>query len=140
MVNFYALLLSYFPLIQIGSINLESFSIFLVLSVIAIALVVIYFISANYKKNYSFKSNELIKQISLLQKSNESLREELEANKKEINVLLLKLSEVENERNQLKKENEKLVNENKRLTDEIQNLKTNDDIIVEFFMKEKSSD
>lgn len=123
-------------------LELKSGSLFfyLVLSIIVIFLLVIYFLIRDYKRKFAYKSHALNKRINLLQDYNEILSSELKSLKIEFSDLQQKLKEAEIEKVKWLEEKEKLEEEIKRLKIQIQKLEKNDDIIIEYYTKEKPDD
>jgi peptidoglycan hydrolase CwlO-like protein len=123
-------------------LELKSGSLFyyLVISIIAIFLLVIYFLIRDYKRKFAYKSQALNKRISLLKDNNETLTSELKSLKTELADLQIKLKEAEIEKVKWLEGKEKLEEEIKRLKIQIQKLENNDDIIIEYYTKEKSDE
>lgn len=140
MMNYIHISINSFLTIYVAEIMIGSVIYYLIPLIILFIAAVIYYISGKNKKNYSYKYDVLIKRISLLKEQNETLSKELQASKKELAALQSELKEFENERNKWLEEKKKLEYDNKNLQDRIQHSKKEEDIIIEFYTKEKSND
>jgi uncharacterized protein (DUF3084 family) len=113
-------------------------NIFLIIVPVSIigALLAIYFLMDNSKKNFAFKKEALMEEIRKLKKQNETQAEE-------INALTIKLADGEKQWNAWTIDKNLLIEENESLKLQIKNsLKIEsdekEDIIIEYYLNENS--
>jgi len=108
---------------------------YLIPASIFLAIIAIYFIHDHTKKNFDFKQEKFLKEISDLQSHNEKLNEEL--------IDLTKNLEIENAKwGNSEKEKQILIQEKEQLEETIQSLRKarqdeKDDIVIEYFLNDK---
>lgn len=136
MINSSLCFILHFPVICLGYFFLEN--IFLIIVPVSIigALLAIYFLMDNSKKNFAFKKEALMEEIRKLKKQNETQAEE-------INALTIKLADGEKQWNAWTIDKNLLIEENESLKLQIKNsLKIEsdekEDIIIEYYLNENS--
>jgi len=139
-MSFIYFLTGMFPAVFLGELNPESVFMYLGLLLFVVVLVVILLIVRNFKKNFVDEINALKSKLILLKDHNETILKEQKILTNELSVLLLKVVEVENELSKCIEEKKKLEQEYQSLNDRIQNPKTNNDIIIEYYTNDKSGE
>jgi septal ring factor EnvC (AmiA/AmiB activator) len=138
MSNYTLDLFHLFPVICYG--YLMSVSLFYILIPISIfgALIAIYFLVDKSKENFAFKCEALMKKINQLDDENKNLAEEL-------TDLKTKLEVSEKQKEEWNREKQSLIQIIEELENQITKLKKSEtaekeDIIIEYYVNEKSSD
>jgi len=100
----------------------------------------IFFVTRYFKKKIVLNHDSLSGKISFLEEQNRILLKEQNALSLEITALKEQLKEVENKLNQWFTEKAELEQEIQFLKGQMQKFPKNDDIIIEYYMNEKSGD
>jgi len=135
MINSTLSLIYLFSVVFIGNVLAANLLYYLIPASIFLAIIAIYFIHDHTKKNFDFKQEKFLKEISDLQSHNEKLNEEL--------IDLTKNLEIENAKwGNSEKEKQILIQEKEQLEETIQSLRKarqdeKDDIVIEYFLNDK---
>jgi len=140
MTNHLSFLIISFTVVYIEETISGNLFLFTVLLLIVIFLATTYFIAAYYKKKFAIINDTLIERLKLIKEHNATLTKEQKAFTKELSVAQSKFIEVENELKKCIEEKKKADQEITVLKDSIQNTNKNEDIIIEYYMNEKSSE
>jgi len=135
MINSTLCLIHLFPVVCFGYFLSVNLFLYIVPIAIIVALIAIYFIMDNSKKNFAFKRNALINEIKQLKKHNENLAEELIA-------LTTKLKDGETRWSKWAEEKQFLIQQNKSLEQQIKNMRKSEsteieEIIIEYYVNDK---
>jgi hypothetical protein len=140
MINFTIFSTNLVPIVCFALFESENLILFAAILFVVIASAVIYIIAYKYKKNFAYKRDALLMKINLLKQNNETLKKEIENLSKERTILQSKLREGEKEWSNWLEEKKKLEQENIDLKNQLLNFKKNGDIIIEYYMNDKSEE
>ena len=124
----------------IGAVVIGNLIFYLLLFGFIIFPLGIFFVTRYFKKKIVLNHDSLSGKISFLEEQNRILLKEQNARSSEITALKEQLKEVENKLNQWFTEKAELEQEIQFLKDQMQKSPKNDDIIIEYYMNEKSGD
>jgi cell shape-determining protein MreC len=100
----------------------------------------IFFVTRYFKKIIVLNHDTLSGKINFLEERNRNFLKEQNAHSAELTLLKEKFAEIENKMNQWNTEKADLEKEIKLIKDQLQHSRKNDDIIIEYYMNEKSGD
>ena len=100
----------------------------------------IFFVTRYFKKKMALNQDTLIGKISFLEEQNRILLKEQNVRSSELTALKEQFAEVENKLNQWIAEKSDLEQEIQLIKDQMQNSRKNGDIIIEYYMNDKSGD
>ncbi len=99
-----------------------------------------YFIFRNLKNKTALNYDALLGKIRMLEEQNRIFLKEQKNHSAKITSLKEKLAEIDNKLNQWNTQQADLEKEIQLIKDKLQHFRKNDDIIVEYYMNEKSGD
>lgn len=138
MINYTFLLSSLLPAVCFEYVKTGNLIIFIASVTIVLALVVKYFLKAQYKENFAIQSDQLKHRIHYLE-------QEMEDQIQVASDIQSKLEGVEKLRSELEQEKKILIQEKKDLNEQILKYKENGrtekkDIVIEYYLNKKSTD
>jgi hypothetical protein len=129
-----------FPAFYTGEIIIGNLIFYLLLFGYLIFPLGIFFVARYFKKEMILHQSNFSEKINLLEEQNRILLKEQNNHFVKLNSLKEKLAEIENKLNQWDAEKADLEKEIKLIKDQLQHPRKNDDIIIEYYMNEKSGD
>lgn len=126
-----------FPAFYNGDIIIGNLTFYLLLFGFLIFPLGIFFVARYFKKEMAINQNTLSGKINLLEEKTRIFLKEQNSHSVALNSLKEKLAEIENKLNRWDAEKAELEKEIKNLKTKIQNHHKNDDIIIEYYMKDK---
>ena len=124
----------------VGEVLVGSLIFYLLLLGFLIFPVGTYFIFRNFKNKTALNYDALLGKIRMLEEQNKFFLKEQKNHSAEITLLKEKLADIENKLNQWNTEKADLEKEIQLIKDQLQHFRKNDDIIIEYYMNEKSGD
>ncbi|WP_372948264.1 hypothetical protein [Mariniphaga sp.] len=131
---------SLIPALYIGTVVIGNFIFYVLLLGFLIFPVGIFFVTRYFKKKIAYNHDTLSGKISFLGEQNRILLKEQNARSSEIIALKEQFKEAENKLDKWFTEKAELEQEIQFLKDQMQKSTKNDDIIIEYYMNEKSGD
>ena len=138
MINYTFLLSSLLPVVCFEYVKTGNLIIFIASVTIVLALVVKYFLKAQYKENFAIQSDQLKHRINYLE---QEMVDQIQV----ASDIQSKLEGVEKLRSELEQEKKILIQEKKDLNEQILKYKENGrtekkDIVIEYYLNKKSTD
>ena len=138
MINYTFLLSSLLPVVCFEYVKTGNLIIFIASVTIVLALVVKYFLKAQYKENFAIQSDQLKHRINYLE---QEMVDQIQV----ASDIQSKLEGVEKLRSELEQEKKILIQEKKDLNEQILKYKENGrtekkDIVIEYYLDKKSTD
>ncbi len=138
MINYTFLLSSLLPVVCFEYVKTGNLIIFIASVTIVLALVVKYFLKAQYKENFAIQSDQLKHRIHYLE---QEMVDQIQV----ASDIQSKLEGVEKLRSELEQEKKILIQEKKDLNEQILKYKENGrtekkDIVIEYYLNKKSTD
>lgn len=138
MINYTFLLSSLLPVVCFEYVKTGNLIIFIASVIIVLALVVKYFLKAQYKENFAIQSDQLKHRINYLE---QEMVDQIQV----ASDIQSKLEGVEKLRSELEQEKKILIQEKKDLKEQILKYKENGrtekkDIVIEYYLNKKSTD